>query len=106
MDSAAARFAATVDLPSPGSGLVTTMTRGGLSMSMNCRLVRSLRNASPECTGSLVFRGPMTTSGTWAPFLRLIAGLAGMVAATVTPNSRSMSSARRSLRSSWLRRTA
>ena len=35
-----------------------------------------------------------------------MAGLAGMAAATVTPNSRSMSSARRSLRSSWLRATA
>ena len=59
IDSAAARFIATVDLPSPGSGLVTTITRGGLSMSMNCRLVRSLRNDSAECTGSFALRGPV-----------------------------------------------
>ena len=45
--SATARLAATVDLPSPGSGLVTTIVCGGSSMSMNCRLVRSLRIASP-----------------------------------------------------------
>ena len=43
---AAARFAAMVDLPSDCFGLVTTMTRGGLSTSMKARLVRSLRKAS------------------------------------------------------------
>jgi hypothetical protein len=37
---------ATVDLPSPGSGLVTTIVFGGWSTSMNWRLVRSARNAS------------------------------------------------------------
>ena len=41
-----ARFAAVVDFPSPGSGLVTTMTRAGLSTSTYCRLVRSSRIAS------------------------------------------------------------
>ena len=44
--SVSARLHATVDLPSPGSGLVTTIVFGGWSTSMNCRLVRSARNAS------------------------------------------------------------
>ena len=88
IDSAAARLTAMVDLPSPGSRLVTTMTRGGLSMSMNCRLVRSLRNASAECTGSFALRAPVITSGTRPSFLRTSADVSGMAPATVTPKSR------------------
>ena len=56
---AAARLAAMVDLPSPCCGLVTTMTRGGLSTSMKARLVRSLRNASAASEG-LASAGPVT----------------------------------------------
>ncbi|CAH0224796.1 hypothetical protein SRABI128_02289 [Microbacterium sp. Bi128] len=41
-----ARLAAVVDFPSPGSGLVTTITRAGWSTSTYCRLVRSSRIAS------------------------------------------------------------
>ena len=46
--NAAARLPETVDLPSLGFGLVTTITRSGLSTSMYRRLVRSLRKASDE----------------------------------------------------------
>ncbi len=44
--NANAMFIAVVDLPSFGIELVTTITRGGLSTARNCKLVRSLRNAS------------------------------------------------------------
>ena len=43
---ASAMLIAVVDLPSFGIELVTTITRGGLSTARNCKLVRSLRNAS------------------------------------------------------------
>ena len=39
--SVSARFVEMVDLPSPGTDEDTTITRGGLSGFMNCRLVRS-----------------------------------------------------------------
>ena len=43
-----ARFTAVVDLPSPGSELVTTKTFWSWSTSTYCMLVRSTRNASAQ----------------------------------------------------------
>ena len=47
--NASAMFIAVVDLPSPGIELVTTITRGGLSTSRNCKLVRKFAKCFSNC---------------------------------------------------------
>ena len=103
---AAARLAATVDLPSPGRALVTITTRGGSSTFMYIRFVRSLRNASdagawstcrPRASTAIVAASPALRSSTWA---------VGMLPTTLTGNLLSMSSLVRSRRSTLLRSRA
>ena len=100
-----ARLQAIVDLPSPGSGLVTTIVCGGLSTSMNCRFVRSARNASetakvpflpvdPDAEGSKSLVSPSRP------------GTIGMVPTTATPVRASTSSAARMRRSDTVRISA
>ncbi len=57
--SVSARLIAVVDLPSPGTALVTTNVFGGSSTSRNCRFVRSIRNDSSRgaCESRLVMSG-------------------------------------------------
>ena len=61
---AIAALIAVVDLPSPGTELVTTKALLGWSTSMNERLVRSTRNASARgaCDGRPLINGFFDTS--------------------------------------------
>ena len=77
--STTARLVAVVVLPSPGSELVTWMTRSGLSSPRNCTLVRSPRYTSTaNSCGSLSAIGRLsgggstgTTASTGSPVSRL-----------------------------------
>ena len=62
--NANAMLIAVVDLPSLGSELPTTITRGGLSTARNCRFVRSFRNdsAMPELARSKAIPGSFRRS--------------------------------------------
>ncbi len=103
---AAAMLPATVDLPSPGLGEVTTITFGGLSTSMKIRLVRILRKASdaPACRCA----DSLESTASWArsPFSRCRMLVTGTVPTTGTSNFCSTSSPLRSRRSSVWRTIA
>lgn len=81
--------------------LVTTMILGGLSMSINARLVRSLRNASAADAAC-----PVTASGARSSAACASAEESGTAPIRVTPNCFPTAAADRIRRSSWLRTTA
>ena len=82
------------------------MIRGGLSTSMNCRFVRSLRNASADSDGRCSRPGDCTATDAGFPGACSSSPLAGMAPTTVTENCFSTAAAERSFRSSWLRTMA
>ena len=101
--SVRARLHAIVDLPSPGSGLVTTIVFGGWSTSMNWRLVRRARSASETAKVPLLPVLIRTSAESTSRVSSSSAGTIGMVPTTATPVCCSTSSAARIRRSDTVR---